>query len=149
METGYLIVLLIAALACPISMWLMMRGHGPPGADFSRRTRSSLRARASSEPGAGGAGSQRTYHGAQKPREQSAGGEIGALQEDGRGDEHEEEPSRDEDASGSHVPAPARARGEEQERDGRVKRSHREEERPEARSEPRRAPLHNRRQGQE
>ncbi len=28
METGYLIVLLIAALACPISMWLMMRGHG-------------------------------------------------------------------------------------------------------------------------
>jgi len=28
METGYLIVLVIVVLVCPVSMWLMMRGHG-------------------------------------------------------------------------------------------------------------------------
>src|SRR6266849_3806491 len=133
---------------------LMKRMMGTVSSGYSRypdgrRSGSALRACASPEPVAGGAGTQRTCHGAQKPCEQSAGGEVGALQEDGGRDKHEEEPARDEDASRPDVPAPARAGGEEQQRDGRVDRPHGEEERSQARSEARGAPLHDRRQRQQ
>lgn len=28
MDTGFIIAVLLIALVCPITMWLMMRGHG-------------------------------------------------------------------------------------------------------------------------